>query len=109
MPVPGIPPDTATESVAVSGNTSNPMGQLNGDEFRQRIDEMGGPSGRNRQRNRWRRWWFWRRVRRAPVEEGLAEVVVEVVFEGEDSTATSPTAASITRLAIRLSARLPIP
>ncbi len=45
MPVPGIAPDAATESVAVSGNTSNPMGQLNGDEFRQRVDEIGGPPG----------------------------------------------------------------
>jgi trimeric autotransporter adhesin len=45
MPVPGIAPDSATESVAVSGNTSNPMGQLNGDDFRQRIDELNGPGG----------------------------------------------------------------
>ena len=45
MPVPGIAPNTATESVAVSGNTSNPMGQLNGDEFRQRMDDLGGPPG----------------------------------------------------------------
>ncbi|MGA9039827.1 MAG: TonB-dependent receptor [Terriglobales bacterium] len=45
MPVPGIAPNTATESVAVSGNTSNPMGQLNGDEFRQRMDDIGGPGG----------------------------------------------------------------
>jgi len=45
MPVPGIPPNAATESVAVSGNTSNPMGQLSGDEFRQRIDDASGPGG----------------------------------------------------------------
>jgi trimeric autotransporter adhesin len=45
MPVPGIAPDAATESVAVSGNTSNPMGQLSGDDFRQRISEMDGPAG----------------------------------------------------------------
>jgi trimeric autotransporter adhesin len=43
MPVPGIPPNVATESVAVSGNTSNPMGQLSGDDFRQRINDMSGP------------------------------------------------------------------
>lgn len=45
MPVPGIPPNTATESVAVSGNTSDPMGPFTGDEFRQRIDSMSGPAG----------------------------------------------------------------
>jgi hypothetical protein len=45
MPVPGIPPDAATESVAVSGNTSNPMGQLSGDDFRQRVNDMGGLPG----------------------------------------------------------------
>ena len=49
MPVPGISPDSATESVAVSGTTQNPMGSLNGDEFRERVQEFqqqnGGPGG----------------------------------------------------------------
>ena len=45
MPVPGIPSDAATESVAVSGNTSNPMGQLSGDDFRQRVSDMSGLAG----------------------------------------------------------------
>ena len=47
--MPGIPANTATESVAISGNTSNPMGAMSSDEFRERINEgrepggMGGP------------------------------------------------------------------
>ena len=49
MPVPGISPDSATESVAVSGTTQNPMGSLNSDEFRERVQEFqqqnGGPGG----------------------------------------------------------------
>jgi trimeric autotransporter adhesin len=45
MPVPGISPDSATESVAVSGSTSNPMGNMSGDEFRQRINEFREQSG----------------------------------------------------------------
>jgi Carboxypeptidase regulatory-like domain len=50
MPVPGMAENAATESVAVSGNTSNPMGNMSGEEFRQRITEareqMGVESGR---------------------------------------------------------------
>ncbi|HUK24518.1 MAG TPA: TonB-dependent receptor [Terriglobales bacterium] len=50
MPVPGMAENAATESVAVSGNTSNPMGNMSGEEFRQRITEareqMGVEQGR---------------------------------------------------------------
>jgi trimeric autotransporter adhesin len=45
MPVPGLSPDAATESVAISGNTSNPMGNMSGDEFRQRINDYREQSG----------------------------------------------------------------
>lgn len=58
MPVPGIDPNSATESIAFSGNTSNPMNQLSGDELQQRINDarqqgggfgalggFGGPGG----------------------------------------------------------------
>ena len=58
MPVPGIDPNGATESIAVSGNTSNPLNSMSGDELQQRINEareqgggfgtpgsFGGPGG----------------------------------------------------------------
>jgi hypothetical protein len=45
MPVPGISPDSASESVAVSGTTSNPMGNMSGDEFRARINEFREQNG----------------------------------------------------------------
>jgi hypothetical protein len=48
MTMPGIPTNTATESVAISGATSNPMGAMGSDEFRERINEareMGGMGG----------------------------------------------------------------
>ncbi len=58
MPVPGISADAASESVAFSGSTSNPMGSMSSDEFRERITEfreqagsqmgtglLGGPGG----------------------------------------------------------------
>jgi hypothetical protein len=45
MPVPGIAPNAATESVAVSGSTADPMGPLSGDEFRRRIDDLSGGAG----------------------------------------------------------------
>ena len=57
MPVPGMSPDSASESVAFSGNTSDPMGSMSSDEFRERINEfreqagnsmgmgLGGPGG----------------------------------------------------------------
>lgn len=48
MPVPGIDPNSATESIAVSGNTSNSLNSLSGDELEQRINEarqMGGGFG----------------------------------------------------------------
>jgi trimeric autotransporter adhesin len=58
MPVPGISPDSATESIAISGNTSNSFNALGGDELQQRINDarqqgggfgaasgFGGPGG----------------------------------------------------------------
>jgi hypothetical protein len=40
MPIPGLSADSATESVAVSGSTSNPMGSMSSDEFRARVSEF---------------------------------------------------------------------
>jgi hypothetical protein len=58
MPVPGIAPDSATESIAISGNTSNSFNTMSGDELQQRINDarqqgggfgasggLGGPGG----------------------------------------------------------------
>jgi trimeric autotransporter adhesin len=57
MPVPGIAPDSATESVAVSGNTSNSFNAMSADELQQRFNDarqqgggfggggFGGPGG----------------------------------------------------------------
>jgi hypothetical protein len=58
MPVPGIAPDVATESVAVSGNTSNSFNAMSADEMQQRFSDarqqgggfgsgggFGGPGG----------------------------------------------------------------
>jgi len=57
MPVPGIDPNSATESIAVSGTTSNPLNGMSGDELQQRINDarqqredfgvggFGGPGG----------------------------------------------------------------
>jgi trimeric autotransporter adhesin len=57
MPVPGIAPDSATESVAVSGNTSNSFNTMSADEMQQRFSDarqqgggfggggFGGPGG----------------------------------------------------------------
>jgi len=57
MPVPGIAPDVATESVAVSGNTSNSFNAMSADEMQQRFNDarqqgggfggggFGGPGG----------------------------------------------------------------
>ncbi len=58
MPVPGIDPNSATESIAVSGNTSNPFNSISGPELEERINEareqgggfgapggLGGPGG----------------------------------------------------------------
>jgi hypothetical protein len=57
MPVPGIDPNSATESIAVSGSNSNPMNAMSGDELQQRINDarqqgggfgsggFGGPGG----------------------------------------------------------------
>lgn len=48
MPIPGIDPNSATESVAVSGNTSNPFNSMSGDELQQRVNDarlQGGGFG----------------------------------------------------------------
>src|SRR5580700_7718204 len=57
MPVPGIAPNSATESVAVSGNTSNSFNAMSADEMQQRFNDarqqgggfggggFGGPGG----------------------------------------------------------------
>jgi trimeric autotransporter adhesin len=55
MPVPGIDPNSATESIAVSGNASNSFSGMSGDELQQRINDarqqgggfgtQGGPGG----------------------------------------------------------------
>ncbi|HYA24059.1 MAG TPA: TonB-dependent receptor [Terriglobales bacterium] len=51
MPVPGVAPDSATESVAVSGSSSNPFSTLNPGDFQQRGNDAfqpglpGGPGG----------------------------------------------------------------
>jgi trimeric autotransporter adhesin len=55
MPVPGIEPDSATESVAVSGNTSSPFAGMSSTEMQQRFNDArqqggggfggGGPGG----------------------------------------------------------------
>jgi trimeric autotransporter adhesin len=39
MPVPGIAQDSATESVAVAGNTSNPFNTMSADEMQQRFND----------------------------------------------------------------------
>jgi len=58
MPVPGIDPSSATESIAVSGNASNSFNGMSGEELQQRINDarqqgggfgggagFGGPGG----------------------------------------------------------------
>jgi trimeric autotransporter adhesin len=52
MPVPGIDPNSATESFAVSGNQSNSLNTMSGDELQRRIEDarlqgggFGGPGG----------------------------------------------------------------
>jgi len=58
MPVPGIDPNSATESIAVSGVSANPLNAMSGDELQQRINDarqqgggfgglggFGGPGG----------------------------------------------------------------
>ena len=47
MPVPGVDPNGATESIAVSGNNSNAFNSMSGDELQQRINDMRG-QGRRR-------------------------------------------------------------
>jgi len=52
MPVPGIDPNSAIESIAISGNASNSFNGMSGDELQQRINDarqqgggFGGPGG----------------------------------------------------------------
>ena len=45
MPVPGIDPNSATESIAVSGNVSNPFNSMTGDELQQRINDARAQGG----------------------------------------------------------------
>ena len=45
MPVPGIAPDSATESVAVSGNTSNAFNAMSVDEMQQRFNDARQQGG----------------------------------------------------------------
>jgi len=45
MPVPGIAPDSATESVAVSGSGSNALSTLNPGDFQQRANDVGQLGG----------------------------------------------------------------
>ena len=45
MPVPGVPPTIATESVAVSGSNSPSLAGMSGDELRSRYGQDGLPAG----------------------------------------------------------------
>jgi trimeric autotransporter adhesin len=45
MPIPGMATGTATESVAVAGNTSNPFNAMNPDQMQQRFDEARQQGG----------------------------------------------------------------
>ncbi|HET6177073.1 MAG TPA: TonB-dependent receptor [Candidatus Sulfotelmatobacter sp.] len=45
MPVPGVDPSSATESIAVSGNASSPFNSMSGDELQQRINDARQPGG----------------------------------------------------------------
>ncbi len=52
MPIPGIDPNSATESIAVAGNTNSPFNNMSGDELQQRINDarqqgggFGAPGG----------------------------------------------------------------
>jgi trimeric autotransporter adhesin len=45
MPVPGIDPNGATESIAVSGNVSNPFNSMSGAELEQRINDARAEGG----------------------------------------------------------------
>jgi trimeric autotransporter adhesin len=45
MPVPGIAPDSATESVAVTGNTSNSFNTMSADEMQQRFNDARQQGG----------------------------------------------------------------
>jgi len=45
MPVPGIAPNSATESIAVSGSTTNAFNGMSGDELQQRINDARQQGG----------------------------------------------------------------
>src|ERR1022692_1405767 len=45
MPVPGVPPTIATESVAVSGSNSPSLAGMSADEMRSRYQQDGQPGG----------------------------------------------------------------
>lgn len=45
MPVPGLDPNSATESIAVSGNTSNSLNGMSGEELQQRINDARAQGG----------------------------------------------------------------
>ncbi len=45
MPVPGLDPNSATESIAVAGNTSNPFNSMSGAELEQRISDARQQGG----------------------------------------------------------------
>jgi hypothetical protein len=45
MPVPGIDPNSATESIAVSGNSSSPLNTMSGDELQQRMNDVRQQGG----------------------------------------------------------------
>jgi trimeric autotransporter adhesin len=45
MPVPGIDPNSATESIAVSGNTVNSFNEINSEELQQRINDARQQGG----------------------------------------------------------------
>lgn len=45
MPVPGIDPNAATESIAVSGNTTNSFNTMSGDELQERINDARQQGG----------------------------------------------------------------
>ncbi len=83
MPVPDTSPDSATESVAVSGTTQNPMGSLNSDEFRERVQEF-------QQQNRCARW---RPVEVAEARAGVAAVLAAGAAVSEVHPVFSPAAA----------------
>ncbi len=45
MPIPGVDPNGATESIAVSGNTSNSFNSMSGDQLQERINDARQQGG----------------------------------------------------------------